>query len=70
MSVMLTSSQEGEAGEYAAAAELAARGWMVDRPYDRRSREIDWFAHSPSGARTIAVNVKARASGDFHLATS
>jgi hypothetical protein len=66
MTVKLTNAQKGDAGEYAAAAELAARGWMVDLPR-RGAKDIDLDAHSAAGARTAGIQVKTRASGDFAL---
>ncbi len=58
--------QTGDAGEYAAAAELATRGWMVDMPR-RGARHIDLYAHRREGNRTCGVQVKTRTKGDFQF---
>lgn len=63
----LSASQAGEAGEYAAAAELAVRGWTVDLPR-RGAAGIDLYARSPAGGRTCGIQVKAqRRVGDFDV---
>jgi hypothetical protein len=64
--VALSTRQKGDAGEYAAAAELAIRGWMIVMA-DRGAKGIDLFAQSPVGERTCGVQIKTRASGDFHF---
>jgi hypothetical protein len=61
-----STQQKGDAGEYAAAAELANRGWMVDMPR-RGARNIDLYAHRREGNRTCGVQVKARTRGDFQF---
>jgi hypothetical protein len=63
-SALKTSQQKGDAGEYAAAAELAIRGWMVDMPR-RGARGIDLYGRSPEGHRTCGIQVKAQTRGDF-----
>lgn len=63
----LNARQAGEAGEYAAAAELALRGWTVDLPR-RGAAGIDLYARSPSDGRTCGIQVKAqRRGGDFDV---
>jgi hypothetical protein len=64
MGAPLNPSQKGDAGEYAAAAELAVRGWTVDMPR-RGAKGIDLYARSPIGGRTCGVQVKTRSRGDF-----
>lgn len=61
-----STQQKGDAGEYAAAAELANLGWMVDMPR-RGARGIDLYAHRHEGNRTCGVQVKARTKGDFQF---